>query len=80
MRQGICIDVDFPWLVLHIKPEVRQLPDPPMAYRIELCCAHHICQGVVVGVHCEVWGVEQVVPKLLTHCPLKCKEFKFAIV
>ncbi len=56
--QCVCINVDLPWPVLDVKLEVRQLPEPPMAYCIELGRAHHVGQGVVVGIHREVLGVE----------------------
>ena len=69
-RKGICINIQFAWLVSYFKVKVWKLTNPAMSYCIKLSRAHYVSQGIVIGEDREVRGIKQVVPKFITNCPL----------
>lgn len=51
-----------------------------MSNCIEFCCAHDVSQRIVISVDGELWSIEEIVSKCLTHCLLHNKELKFSAV
>lgn len=48
--------------------------NPVVLNCIEFCSAHYICEWVIIRVNSKMGGIEEVVPKVLTHCPLQSQE------